>query len=280
MRTRDLLAFIIERHNIYRRRQRGDAKPWTDDSILQQYRFCNIYRELDTVTRWISDNWRTPNLADPDVWFAMVVARVVNWPETLSEVGYPVPWNPTHFVRVLEDRAQRREKVYTGAYMIHADRKFNGSKAAYLAAEVLGPLWRDRLKLRQIRRGTLASAHRALMSYRDMGSFTAAQVIADLKYVEPLRSASDWWTWAGSGPGSRRGLNRVLGRPKDTPWDESDWLHRLQILHREISPGIETANMPTLHAQDLQNSLCEWHKYESVRLGEGKPRSKYPGNAE
>jgi hypothetical protein len=30
----------------------------------------------------------------------------------------------------------------------------------------------------------------------------AAQIIADPKYVEQLRSANDWWTLAAPGPGS------------------------------------------------------------------------------
>jgi hypothetical protein len=277
MRTGELFEFVQERHNIYVHRLAKRPKPWTTDPILQQWRFCNVYRERDKVTRWIATHWREPHSDDPDLCFAMAVARLVNWPDTLAEVGYPVPWDPERFVTVLEDRQRRGEKVFTGAYMIHADRHFDGSKAAYLAAKVFGPLWEGRDALRPRLCGTLAQAHAALMRYDGMGSFMAAQVIADVKYVEPLRSAPDWWTWAASGPGSLRGLNRVLGRPKDAPWAEPEWLRRLQALHREINPLVATAKMPELHAQDLQNCLCEWDKYERVRLGEGKPRSKYPG---
>ena len=28
----------------------------------------------------------------------------------------------------------------------------------------------------------------------------------------------------------------------------------------------------------IEHSLCEWDKYERVRLGQGKPRSKYHAN--
>jgi hypothetical protein len=45
-----------------------------------------------------------------------------------------------------------------------------------------------------------------------LGSFIAAQVVADLKYIEPLNKRFDWQTFAASGPGSRRGLNRVARR--------------------------------------------------------------------
>jgi hypothetical protein len=203
----------------------------------------------------------------------------MNWHETLAEIGYPVPWEPERFVAVIEDRIRRAEKAYTGAYMVRADRHFDGPKSAYLAEMVLTPMWRDRESLRRIVHGTLADAHRKLMEYRDMGSFMAAQIIADLKYVQPLRNATDWFTWAASGPGSRRGLNRVLGRPKDAPWTEAEWLRCLQRLHQAIRPRIVAAMLPSLHAQDLQGCLCEFDKVERVRLGEGTPRSKYPGMA-
>ena len=277
MRTADLFSFVVERHNIYKRRLQGFSKPWTADPILQQYRFCNVYRELDIVTVWIAENWRMPHCGDPDLWFAMVVARLVNWPDSLAEIGYPVPWRPERFVEALEGRKRRGAKVFTGAYMVRAEPRFNGSKAEYLAGHVLTPMWQERERLRRIATGTLADAHRMLMNCRDMGSFMAAQVIADLKYVEPLRNASDWWSWAASGPGSRRGLNRMLSRAVDASWSEDNWLRSLQALHAEISPLLLASRMRRMHAQDLQNCLCEFDKYERVRLGEGKPRSRYPG---
>src|SRR5262245_44465925 len=106
---------------------------------------------------------------------------------------------------------------------------------------------------------------------RGFGSFMAAQVVADMKYVEPLRSARDWWTFAAPGPGSERGLNRVLGRPVDAPWrDDDTWRTAFVRLHAAIAPELERNGIGRLCGQDLQNCLCEFHKYEKTRLGEGK----------
>jgi hypothetical protein len=35
------------------------------------------------------------------------VARFINWPDTLAEIGYPVPWNLNreHFLAVMAVRA-------------------------------------------------------------------------------------------------------------------------------------------------------------------------------
>jgi hypothetical protein len=148
-------------------------------------------------------------------------------------------------------------------------------KAVYLAYKVLTPLWNQRDYIRPITDDSLASFAERLSGFTGMGSFLSAQVVADIKYVEPLKSASDWWTWASSGPGSRRGLNRVMGFPTDNKWNEAKWLSTLRELHAKVN---ELApDMPPLHAQDLQNCLCEFDKWKRVQLGEGRPRALYPG---
>jgi hypothetical protein len=107
------------------------------------------------------------------------------------------------------------------------------------------------------------------------GGFMAAQVIADLKYVEPLRSAADWMTFAASGPGSRRGMNLVLGRPADQKWHEVYWREALANLQARTRPMFEAVGMEVPHAQDLQNCLCEFFKYERARQGGSMPKRRY-----
>src|SRR5260370_14983276 len=105
-----LLAFIVEREAIRIKRERGEQKPWTDDQILRDWSFTNVHREDDRVTRWLAENWRAPHADDPDLWFAMVVARFVNWPDTLAGFGYPVPWKPDHFLPLMAPRKPRGGK--------------------------------------------------------------------------------------------------------------------------------------------------------------------------
>lgn len=279
-----LLAFMRERVAVRIRKEAGTpvdatadgARPvWTDDPILREYRFCNVRREDDRVTRWIADNWRTPHADDPDLWFAMVVARFINWPETLFDLGYPVPWDPSKFLQVARERQSHKLKVWTGAYMVRAGAVPGEPKQFYQEREVFTPMWEARERLRPKAGDTLNSYHMLLGQFHGLGSFMAAQVVADLKYVSPLKEASDWFTFAASGPGSRRGLNRVLGRPVGSPWTEENWRAELGRLHERVTDALDDTGFPELHAQDLQNCLCEWDKHERVRLGEGKPRAKY-----
>src|ERR1700730_3740631 len=41
-----------ERHSVFEKRLAGQQFPWTDDPILTEYIFCNVFREQDKVTRW------------------------------------------------------------------------------------------------------------------------------------------------------------------------------------------------------------------------------------
>lgn len=289
MQVKEFFKFIRERHNIHIKKERGDKRPWTKDPILQSYRFCNVYRELDTVTIWIRENWRDPFKNDPNVWFVMTVARVVNWPDSLYELSAAITdsrdsgnvgWNPKTFVRELDARKTRGEKVWTGAYMIHADRHATGSKAAYYAAEVLTPIWEARKDGQVAFETSLSTAHTWLMQFRDMGSFMAGQVVCDAKYTPALKDAKDWWTWAAPGPGSLRGMSRIEFGDLGTKYSAVEWREALRELQTKVDPLIAKANMPRLHAQDLQNCLCEFDKYQRVLHGEGRPRSLYPGKGE
>lgn len=277
MRTKDLFNFIQERHNIYRLRKTGALKPWTNDPILRAWRFCNVYRELDTVTVWIREHWREPHAEDPHLWFAMVVARLLNLPASLGSIPYPVPWKPDRFKTIFRNRKAAGFTIFSGAYMIHADAVETGLKTDYLADFVLTPMWKDRNELAPIQGDLLKYFHTRLMLQRDMGSFMAGQVVADTKYHGALRKAPDWWTWAAPGPGSMRGLKRVCEEDLKVKWSNEEWYTTLRSLQTDIDPLIKKATMARLHAQDLQNCLCEFDKFERVRLGEGRPKQKYKG---
>ena len=275
--TSQLLHWIREREAIRIRRTNGQPYPWTDDKILREWSFCNVRREDDRVTRWIADEWRTPNKDDPCLWFAMIIARFVNWPDTLAELGYPIPWSAQHFLTVMHTRKERGETCFGSAYNIS-----NGGtkvpKAEHLVATVFDPLWSplSRKRLQPRTDDSLLSYYGRLKDANGFGSFMAAQVVADIKYVEPLRNARDWATFAAPGPGSRRGLNRVLGRPKDAPWrDDDTWRVAFRKLREELAPELEHIGLNDLHATDLQNCLCEFDKYERVRLAEGTPKRRY-----
>jgi hypothetical protein len=277
MRVNDLVKFIKEREKVRVNKEAGKPRPWTTDGILAKYRFCNVHREDDRVTRWLRENWYTKFGGDPDIWFAAVVARLLNYPDSLTDViEYTLPFRPTAFRAMLHGRKVQGLKNFNAAYIVST----NGvamDKVDYLVERVLGPLWAARKELRPSKDDELEDYHTDLIQYDGLGSFIAAQVVADLKYMEPLKNAPDWYTFAASGPGSRRGLNRVARptQPVDASWIEGVWREALKELLDKVNKKLSEP----LHAQDLQNCLCEFDKYERARLGEGTPKQIYKERA-
>jgi hypothetical protein len=267
-------AFVKERYRIHLRRKRGKPEPWTTDPILATYRFTNVYRELDRVTKWIAEHWREPHADYKHLWFSMAVARLINLPDTLESFSLPGVWNKTQFLKVMRDRRAAGLQMYGGAYII-STQGATSDKSVFLAEKVFDPLWNARATLVPTKGQRIEQWHSLLMQFAGMGNFIAGQVLADIKYVEPLRNAKDWWTFAASGPGSRKGLNYVMGREPEAAWKEHEWREALSELRTLVRPVLEDVEMPRMHAQDLQNCLCEFSKYRRTQLGDGRPKQKF-----
>lgn len=271
--------WINEREKCRKGREKRLPKPWSEDPILQSYRFCNVRREDDTVTRWIHNEWIALNdgkVPKENMVLAMIVARTVNNIDTLKEIGFPWTVNLEGwfgFARsVMKARRDRKEQVWTGAYLVSTN-GHSMDKIDYIIDKVWVPFAKTG-------RGpydaeTLQCYHKYLQHYDGLGSFMAGQVIADLKYSSLLRNAPDHHTWAPIGPGSKRGLNRYFGRPLEKNIPEHQVLKELQGVQLQVQQrlGLDIA------VHNIQNCFCEYDKYRRVQLGEGKPRSTYPGKA-
>ena len=309
-RINDIAAFMKARHDIYLDRKAGKPGPWTADPVLRDGRFCNIFRELDTVTIWVEENIRKPYADHPNLWFMLAIARYINWPDTLRylmDEAEPGTWpdedgfEPAKLTKALEDYAAAGNKVYTGAYMIRAESDpskewYSWTKHRYIAEIVLGRLWEDReewQRMLETTPGVLRSFNRLETvwekfqqhRYVGWGPFMAYEVVTDLRHTRYLRNAPDIYTWANAGPGAIRGLNRLYGRdlaakprPEQT---NAEMFQLMKELNDLDEPGFnatfgEPCDVnPRFEMRDIEHSLCEADKYERVRLGEGKMRSKY-----
>jgi hypothetical protein len=105
-----------------------------------------------------------------------------------------------------------------------------------------------------------------------LGSFLAAQVVADLKNTvgHPLYDAPDKWDFVTHGPGSLRGLGAFWG----TVVTPSTFKGRLSAATALVTPLLPSYIGP-IHAQDMQNAMCEFSKYIRVKEG-GRARNTYP----
>lgn len=273
--------WITERHRIYLKKAAGEPAPWTRDAVMQNYRFCNVFRELDKVTVWLRENWREPYADSPQLWIAMCLARQVNWPETLAEIGFPTKTYDAQAIRrALETRKARGDKVYTGAYMISAPAgDYAGmAKPQYTAEIVVGAPWNKRAEFDAMfvnnRQPTMQEVHAWLRQFRGWGHFMAYEVVTDLRHTRYLRNARDINTWAVAGPGAIRGLNRLHGRPFKkgmTQTQALDEMRELLALSKKNLPDF----VPALELREIEHSLCETDKWLRMQLGQGTLRAKY-----
>jgi hypothetical protein len=147
-------------------------------------------------------------------------------------------------------------------------------KGTYLARNVLQGAYRSLGALRaQCRQDRLGVAYQGLLQLEGLGSFLAAQVVADLKNTvgHPLKEAVDWYTFVAPGPGSIRGASWFhYGEPERvTP--ATFMGHFIEIAEYTRRFDIKLCH------QDLQNCLCEFDKYCRVRTGIGRSKRGYSG---
>lgn len=290
-----LWSWMRERESIRLRKEMG-AVHLTDDPILAKYRFCNVRREDDRVTRWIDANIRKPFHNHPLLWHMLCIARQINWPPTLAyliEEMWPnlEVYRPELMSNALVRYQALGGKVFTGAYMIRAesDRKapwYNWPKVKYISEIVCGRLWDERSEWAKYFRGdgglkgeflqpTLQLTHHRLMNHTGWGPFMAYQAVVDMRFTDLLKDAPDVAFWAAAGPGTIRGLNRLHGRPVDAPLKQDRAAEEIREIYRltiKDGPNID------IDFSDIPNCLCELDKWLRVKNGEGTPRSLYvPG---
>lgn len=278
----EFTAFIKERWSIHLKRQAGKPAPWTKDPILATYRFCNVRREDDRVTRWIHTRWLEPHKNDaPGVIFAMAMARIVNLPASLEALGYPKRYEAGRFSAIMNGRRSDGYKTFTSAYMINARECQPGqSKADYIALRVLPEVWAHRKSLTlSLEKNGLAGLHHSLVQMFGWGSFMAAQVVADVKWIPVGLKARDWYTFAAPGPGSKRGMSWVVYGDVTKRMNDKEWQEAMVELRRKVLPKLPMA-LRDLDAQNLQNCLCEFSKNMKVKSGIGRPKQFFTPNTE
>lgn len=270
--------WIKERHQIYCRKAAGFPRPWTDDPILQTYKFTNVFRELDAVTVWIRENWRDPFKDHDNLWFAMMIARQINWPDTLAEIGFPEFTNQeerfNYYEKVTDIGNKRKAKgelVYGHAYMIRGqtveqiEKTGRTDKIHYTCNVVLESGWQIGAPTPT---DTLESYSKRLADAYGWGAFTAFEVVTDLRHTRYLKNATDIMTWANTGPGAKRGLAWIF---PNMDMKEEPMLEAMKFL-LEKSKSYLPKDFPALELRDIEHSLCEFHKYKR-----GYSKQKYKG---
>ena len=255
--------------------------PWTDDVILQDFKFCQVYREDDRTTRWFKKHIREPLADNPDVLMATVIFRWFNHIDTgrtLIEHDLLKNWDRKKAI----DEITKQPKWITGAYIIKTP---NGMDKVTGVAECISHMWEQRYALLDKIENNPRSLEQCWTWLRDfpyMGPFMAYEVVTDLRHTYLLRDANDIMTWANAGPGAMRGLNRLTGRELGYSKRSHDWVGEMNDLYKIVEArlpfSITMRNDMSYEMREIEGGLCEFDKYSRIVKGEGRTRSVYKHN--
>ena len=135
LQAADFFLFMFERQSIWKRRQEGQAAPWSTIPFFQNYSFCNVYRELDRGTAFfhahVVEFWQTWPTSKGNnnqrewtrhvLWWAYFY-RMVNRLATVQMTGFPAldAAQTNAFIRncrlVQGQRQAQGQKFFTGVH--------------------------------------------------------------------------------------------------------------------------------------------------------------------
>lgn len=275
--------YLNERERIRQRKEQGLSPPYTDDPILQRYKFTNVLRIHDRTTRGLLRNLYLPNRDAPDEQQLLNcgIARYFGTADFMEDLGWQTSLSPKHILDVVRRRKAVGQRVFTGAYVI-TNGGIKGPKEEVVLHHYLQPFAEAVPELVEVAHQTKKWQVVAERMYRLKGfggtGFMTKEVLQDAILTPLLEDCADRFTWTPCGPGTLRGLNRLFGRPPTTKVKKQAALHALRFLRSEMMDRFEPHMDEIKSHFDLHTmafGCCEIDKYLRVHHGEGKPRSGY-----
>lgn len=266
--------FAAERQAIFFRRARGEAGPWTFDTVLATYKFTNAYRASDRVSQFLIRHviYRAdlPN-APCEVFFRILLFKLFNKIETwkrLERALGPIIFEDYRFARydeVLTAALRAGRRIYSAAYIMPpGGRAFGQSAKHQNHLLLLERMMKDRLSERLAQTRTMQKAFETLRAYPTIGDFLAYQFITDINYSE-ITDFNEM-DFVVPGPGARDGLRKCFA---DSGGLNEPELIRLMadLQEQEFERlGLDFQSLwgRRLQLIDCQNLFCEVDKYARV----------------
>lgn len=272
-----MLHWIRAREAIRKAKEAGKPKPWTDEPVLRDYRWCNVRRMDDRVSVELSQSWYASGGDCQTQLVACALGRLINWPDALLAATNEELFRMAHlpgFGNRLTARVKEGHKTFTGAYIVPG---VPGKTKIHSVMAVVNHVSANYLFIYM---DTLRGTWTKLTEIDGLGSFLAGQIVADMAHLTYGKAWPDRKEWAPLGPGSKRGMNRLHGRAKETPMSQAQFDTELYELRLWLWENIRDIWIDRdLFACDIQGLCCEFDKYKRLLLSEGSVRAKYSGKA-
>lgn len=286
-------SYARQRQDILLRRNAGlPRSTWTQNPILKEWSFCNVFREDDRVTQWFKANIREPLRGDPKVFFATVAFRWfnrINAGEVIRDLILAEKdtngWDMDKWYHALEAVRRRDGRIVTGAYMIKTPARMDKISGILVN---LAEVWRREEEFIYTLTTpdlTLEAMWERVCTIPYMGGFTSYEVVTDLRHTRFLENASDIMTWTNPGPGCAAGLGELFcsdekayNRHKSSDREFMIYLMQ-QLLACSQQERYWPQDWPKWEMRDVEHTSCEVMKYLRALTGQRLKR-RYKGTAD
>ena len=264
--------FAVERQAIFFRRIKKRWGPWTQDPILQEYKFTNAYRASDRVSQYlIRKVIYQGDTAIEEVFFRIILFKLFNkietWEMLTRELG-GVSYREYSFKKyngVLSRAMLGGNTIYSAAYIMPSGNStFGYARKHSNHLKLVEMMMKERAYDQIVNVPNMASAFEILRSYPTIGDFLAYQLVTDLTYSE-LTNFSEM-EFVVPGPGAKSGIRKCF--------ESLGGLTEPEIILRVTKRQDEEFERLGLSFQDLggrplqlidcQNLFCEVDKYARV----------------
>ncbi len=263
--------FAAERQRAFERRVAGQAPPWSDDPILQEYKFCNVFRAADRVSQYMIREvcYQEEECTPEDRIFQIVAFRTFSRIETWRSLHYLLGRYPTlddladdSFGSGLDAAKAQNGGLYTGAFILCATDAYGQASKHRNHVELFRHMFlKDDLASDVLGASSLYEVYELLHAYPLIGDFMAYQIAIDLNYSALVNFSESEFTQPG--PGALRGIRKCFESLGDyTPAELILWMveHQADEFDRL---GLTFSGLwgRPLQAIDCQGLFCETDKY-------------------
>lgn len=271
--------FAWERQNIFWKKLNGEEAPWTDDYILQQYKFCNSYRVNDRVSQYLLKNviYNGNIYEDEDMLFRIILFKLFNkeatWELLVNEFGDITlkGFNFERYSKVLNEATLKGVKIYNDAYISCANKAFGYDRKHDNHLALLNKMFNEDKIASKIKAcKTMKEAFDIIKSYPLIGNFMAYQLVTDINYSEVVDWREDEFTVAG--PGSLRGIKKCFIDNGDMSNEDiiRYMYERQDEEFKRLNLDFKKIGDRPLQLIDCQNIFCELDKYCREKVPELK----------
>lgn len=280
--------YAAERQTIFCRRFHGELPPWTNDRILEEYRFTNVYRVLDRVSQFLIKEviGSKKKYSPSDTFFRILFFKIFNKIETwerlekeLGEISY-TNYSFQKFDHALSKLINKGYCIYSAAYIMPSGVSSFGFPRKHQNDLKLLEMIMKSDPIKQIQKmKSLKDLYFFFLSFPTIGNFLAFQYAIDVNYSN-LSNFSEM-DFVVAGPGAIRGIRKCFSKAKI---GDSSTIIRL-VTSRQCEEFAERdlhfdyLGNRKLQLIDVQNLFCEIDKYsrelEGYRQSGHRIKQKY-----